>query len=112
MTEEFDIQCESCGTIYSTLEDVCPYCGQPQPLYEEYDEGPPYEDQAAPDYTRYPSPVTRFSNVTEEFPDDESAGYEDSDTDDEVYPEYVTYDEGYEEQAPFYDRYSGQAWRE
>ena len=30
MTEEFTIQCQSCGTIYNDLQDVCPYCGDPQ----------------------------------------------------------------------------------
>jgi tetratricopeptide (TPR) repeat protein len=56
MTEESTIQCESCGTIYSDLEEVCPYCGQPQPsllddpLYDDtyYDELPP-EEQLYPD---------------------------------------------------------------
>ena len=31
MTEEFTIQCQNCGTFYNDLQDVCPYCGQPQP---------------------------------------------------------------------------------
>ena len=31
MTEEFTIQCQSCGTFYNDLQEVCPYCGQPQP---------------------------------------------------------------------------------
>ncbi|HEX9923283.1 MAG TPA: hypothetical protein VGD99_11525 [Anaerolineae bacterium] len=33
--EEFKIQCEHCGTIYIDLEEVCPYCGQPQPTGPE-----------------------------------------------------------------------------
>lgn len=31
MTDEFTIQCQSCGTYYNDLQDVCPYCGEPQP---------------------------------------------------------------------------------
>lgn len=42
MTELFEIQCPSCGTLYLSDEDVCPYCGQPQP--EFIDEAPIYDD--------------------------------------------------------------------
>jgi tetratricopeptide (TPR) repeat protein len=31
MSVEFNVQCQSCGTIYNDLQDVCPYCGEPQP---------------------------------------------------------------------------------
>src|SRR3712207_5995060 len=31
MSAEFNVQCRSCGTIYNDLQDVCPYCGVPQP---------------------------------------------------------------------------------
>jgi hypothetical protein len=31
MSVEFTIQCLSCGTIYNDLQDLCPYCGTPQP---------------------------------------------------------------------------------
>ncbi len=44
MTEEFTVQCENCGTLYSDQAEVCPYCGQPQPL--EYE-----QPGAAYDYT-------------------------------------------------------------
>jgi len=35
MIDEFTIQCQSCGTYYNELQEVCPYCGQPQPAIEE-----------------------------------------------------------------------------
>jgi len=39
MPEEFTIQCQSCGTFYDDVEEVCPYCGEPQPLAEaDYDD--------------------------------------------------------------------------
>lgn len=31
MASEFTVQCQSCGTIYNDLQDVCPYCGELQP---------------------------------------------------------------------------------
>ncbi len=31
MTDEFTIQCPECGTHYNDLQEVCPYCGAPQP---------------------------------------------------------------------------------
>ena len=37
MTEEFDVRCENCDAVYSSLEEVCPYCGEPQPLLDEPD---------------------------------------------------------------------------
>ena len=42
MTQNPAIQCESCGTLYSDLDDYCPYCGQPHPALL-YDEAPPDE---------------------------------------------------------------------
>ncbi|MBN1992466.1 MAG: PD40 domain-containing protein [Anaerolineae bacterium] len=44
MTEDLTIQCENCGTIYPATDEVCPYCGQPQPLPE-----PPYAEDLLPD---------------------------------------------------------------
>ncbi len=34
MAQEFTIQCPKCGTYYNDLQDVCPYCGEPQPAAE------------------------------------------------------------------------------
>ena len=31
MSNEFTIQCPKCGTYYNDLQEVCPYCGEPQP---------------------------------------------------------------------------------
>jgi tetratricopeptide (TPR) repeat protein len=31
MSDEFTVQCPKCGTYYNDLQDVCPYCGEPQP---------------------------------------------------------------------------------
>ncbi len=56
MTEEFDIQCESCGTIYSHLEDVCPYCGEPQPLGLAHERSAMTPDSAYPDYAPAENP--------------------------------------------------------
>ncbi|MBE7556614.1 MAG: PD40 domain-containing protein [Anaerolineales bacterium] len=118
MTDEFDIQCESCGTIYSNLEDVCPYCGQPQPLYEEptpVSSAAPYgelsfdsilEDDAA--YPAYSSGLPDYAGPADEFLEDEYTGYQDPYAD---YGEYGqgdnTYDEGYEGQSAYYDNYAG-----
>lgn len=52
MSEEFTIQCPRCGTLYNDLQDVCPYCGEPQPteliveLPDDYyvDPQPPYQE--------------------------------------------------------------------
>lgn len=33
MIELFEIECPSCGTLYLSDEEVCPYCGQPQPEF-------------------------------------------------------------------------------
>lgn len=113
MTEEFDIQCESCGTIYSNLEDVCPYCGLPQPLFAEYDPAQSsalddelpldealYEDQAdSPAYPAYSAPTPAYGDTNAEFLEDEYAGYE-------GYREgYDPYDEGYESQETYYPGY-------
>ena len=38
MSDEFKIQCEVCGTLYNDLEEVCPYCGAPQPSPEPQSE--------------------------------------------------------------------------
>lgn len=46
MTEESTIQCEHCGTIYSNLEEVCPYCGRPPADYSGSD--PAFEDTPYP----------------------------------------------------------------
>jgi tetratricopeptide (TPR) repeat protein len=79
--EPFEIQCESCSTLYSSMEEVCPYCGQPRPLFEAedslgYDDDyplendlageaepyPPYEDKYKQDY--HPQPG--YANYTDE----------------------------------------------
>jgi len=46
MTNQATIQCENCGTIFSELEEVCPYCGQPRPAWAD-DEvlSPYYQDE-------------------------------------------------------------------
>ncbi len=47
MTDKFTIQCQSCGTLYNDLQDVCPYCGEPQPLIGE--EPPFLPDKSLPE---------------------------------------------------------------
>ncbi len=46
MTEEFTIQCQSCGTLYNDLQEICPYCGEPQPslIEDEYLINPMLDD--------------------------------------------------------------------
>ena len=44
MTEESTIQCENCGTIYPDTDEVCPYCGAPQPLPGPYPDEPYYDE--------------------------------------------------------------------
>ncbi len=79
MSEELTIQCERCGTIFSDLEEVCPYCGQPHPdlledeaqlqapSYQDWEELPPEEDLLYDDdgYASYPDEDTL---VEEEYP--------------------------------------------
>lgn len=53
MSDEFKIQCEACGTRYNDIEEVCPYCGTPQPTpelrpEEIYIEDEPYLPSAIP----------------------------------------------------------------
>ncbi|NJN97906.1 MAG: hypothetical protein HC875_29440 [Anaerolineales bacterium] len=106
MTEEFDIQCESCGTIYSHLEDVCPYCGEPQPLglapessarvaayptdtvYEDDEFLPDELEGQYSDYDNYDSYQPEYGGYpqTDFYPEDEPYA------DDEAYPEYAEYD--------------------
>ncbi len=56
MTEdELTIQCENCGTLYSELEEACPYCGEPplyddEPLPDEMIDPVVEEDEAYADY--------------------------------------------------------------
>ncbi len=78
MTEEpMTIQCDNCGTFYSDLEEVCPYCGQLRPDLADADERefvdyPPGDDQgdflADDDYAAYPEDVP----LDEEYPVDEA----------------------------------------
>ena len=35
MSDEFTVQCPKCGTRYNDLQEVCPYCGEPQPELTE-----------------------------------------------------------------------------
>ncbi len=135
MTEEFTIQCESCGTIYSHLEEVCPYCGQPQPglldddlPFEEtyYDDLPPEGDLPPDqndllpddDYAQYPadvSPATgSLAPIDEVDGEDQYLGpVDDPLADDDIFAvaeeewpaTYDRYDELYDEYDEPYDRY-------
>ena len=71
MTEESTIQCENCGTLYSDLEEVCPYCGQPRPV--------PADDYPGPgDDLADLLPDETLSEQDELLPaDDFAAGYPD-----------------------------------
>ena len=100
MPDESAIQCEVCGTLYSNTEEVCPYCGEPQPIHEDYDET--YDEavvfEAVDEQTGYLGPEEhRLPNEAALYPQhyEDEALYED-----ELYPD----DEGYdEEDSPTYD---------
>ncbi|MEW5960757.1 MAG: hypothetical protein AB1801_23780 [Chloroflexota bacterium] len=85
MTDPATIQCENCGTIFSDLEEVCPYCGQPRPLpdgealYPYPDEwlsdrespadlAEPYYDDDYADYPEAEAPAEAYSPVDEAYP--------------------------------------------
>ncbi len=107
MTEEFDLQCPSCGTLYSSQEEVCPYCGQPQPLLslDDSTSAETYYDDL-PDAGEYSSTPEEYEGAG--YPSYEGeAGYESYEVDgaydnDQGYAE----PEGYEERDS-YDPYAG-----
>lgn len=61
MTELFEIQCPSCGTLYLSDEETCPYCGQPQPEFLADDSA--YLEDYPPEEEFYPAPA--------DYPDEE-----------------------------------------
>ena len=76
MTEESTIQCDNCGTVFSVLEEVCPYCGQPQPAWLD-EELPPqdsYNDEVddllPEEYLPPGSDDIPFDDEYAEFPED------------------------------------------
>jgi tetratricopeptide (TPR) repeat protein len=76
MTEESTIQCDNCGTVFSVLEEVCPYCGQPQPAWLD-EELPPqdsYDDEVddllPEEYLPPGSDDIPFDDEYAEFPED------------------------------------------
>jgi outer membrane protein assembly factor BamD (BamD/ComL family) len=79
MTEQATIQCENCGTIFSDLEEVCPYCGQPRPEFGQDEELYPYEDGY--EWTGELPP-----DSDEQFYDEEYVDYADDELLDEAYP--------------------------
>jgi hypothetical protein len=68
MDQTFTIQCPHCGTYYNDLQDVCPYCGEPQPedsapTPAEYQ----LESTAAPE-PDYPYPAAPDNDYPPEAP--------------------------------------------
>jgi tetratricopeptide (TPR) repeat protein len=50
MSQEFTVQCQNCGTLFPGIHDVCPYCGEPQPLPEpDYGDELPHDDELIDD---------------------------------------------------------------
>ena len=84
MTEEpITIQCDHCGTFYSDLEEVCPYCGQLRPDLVDTGLLQPAYDPADADFLPLPEPLADQAG----FPiDDDYAGYPDDEPFDEPYP--------------------------
>lgn len=70
MIELFEIQCPSCGTLYLSDEEVCPYCGQPQPDFIAEtpvdDEDYPLAEDFYPALADYPE--EEFYPDSEEYP--------------------------------------------
>jgi tetratricopeptide (TPR) repeat protein len=123
MTEEFTIQCENCGTIYPDTDEVCPYCGAPQPLPPEtYDhdellpaeEGYAGQDDALPDEAYFPPPAPDMpleeEYATDEYPADDPLANDDifaiveEETGQGEYDEYHEPDE-LDDEAEAYDEY-------
>jgi Tol biopolymer transport system component/tetratricopeptide (TPR) repeat protein len=132
MSEEFTVQCQSCGTLYNDLQEVCPYCGEPQPSFDELPDpqeelpGEPlleedlYEDQeeflpddAHPYHSVNMLPDEEYLSATDELPEDEYLAAEDHFADDDIfaiagengfdeYDELGEYDE-YDDDAEFED---------
>ncbi|MCB0154667.1 MAG: hypothetical protein KDF65_07710, partial [Anaerolineae bacterium] len=92
MSEEFKIQCEVCGTIYNDLEEVCPYCGTPQP------EPTAPSEEIIIEEVQYPQDlyVEEEAPLDEPIPDD--AFYPDEE---EELPEPDDFDDDYLPEAPF-----------
>ena len=59
MSEEFSIQCPDCGTYYNDLQDVCPYCGEPQPV----------EDSSLPPEAYYIEPASDEEAIAGDSPE-------------------------------------------
>lgn len=70
MTDEFTIQCQSCGTYYNDLQDVCPYCGEPQPASTQQDIAP-VEEALLPDEPAHEFYAGPFIPGQEDAPADE-----------------------------------------
>jgi Tol biopolymer transport system component len=75
MTEEFTIQCQSCGTFYNDLQEVCPYCGEPQPSPTEERRPPPEEylagyhpDEELSQYPEDPLPPETRPSLSDNIP--------------------------------------------
>ena len=89
MSEEFTIQCQSCGTYYNDLQEVCPYCSEPQPdLIEEvppeqadYQEQPVYEPELPLDE---PTALEEYAEE-EQFSEDEQPPIETPFVNDDIF---------------------------
>jgi hypothetical protein len=104
MTEELDIQCPSCGTIYSNLEQLCPYCGQPQPLPEaDHEESEEYEERE--EYVEREEEYEKYEGEAgyEGYEADEGYDNDQDYAEPEVYEGYGQYDSytGYAEEDTF-----------
>ncbi len=86
MSDEFRIQCQSCGTLYNDLEEVCPYCGTPQPALD-----------TRPEEIYIEEPVLEgYDPSGEMYPEDEG---DDDFLEDEEYLDDHYLDEEYEDEG-------------
>ncbi len=107
MTNDFTVQCEQCGTIYPDTDEVCPYCGQSQPLGATY-AGPGVIDDFYTDQS--PLPDAAYEGIS---PDDGypavAAAQTDADFGEAGPDEYDEYGEGYEYGEPALAEYGESA---
>lgn len=108
MPDKFTVQCQSCGTLYHSSEDVCPYCGEPQPLESGYDDDEMLlvEDMAVPDYEAAPEEDLYEETVL-------SAGaYPQEPYEEDYPPDETVYPAGYpvEDEAQLPETYSAEVY--
>jgi tetratricopeptide (TPR) repeat protein len=94
MTDIFEIQCKSCGSLYLSEEAACPYCGQPQPEFIS-DADEPYDQDYLPEDVFYPNQAEQLTYADDETALPYQAALEQYEADYHGQPDYDTYEEDY-----------------